>query len=1795
MDLLILILSQCSAFDHHEAGNGLCYQSSNLRTVVAGPFASPCSKGLFAMRYLWHLIFLLACVLSFSAHAFEDTPLAVAAAQYLQSIRDGRDPAGQAAPALLRQAEQQAQKKNWADAITSYEMAILAGADQTATWLVLSQVWQTQAQRQEQSNVNYAIRQRSRERMQQSAWNALQAARVPLERARALFRLGELYDRSQEPKKAIAAYREALEFEDNARIAKRYQELIDANAFQIKGVSVESDSATPKVCLSFSDDLAKGRQLHYEDYLVIEPAIQPIVTPEAQQLCVEGVSHGQSYVIKARAGIPASNGEKTRVPQEFTAKVEDRKPTLGFRGAAYVLPKTGNQQLPLTSVNLAEAQLRVLRINDRNLLPEITRDRITHLLDGYDLNAITKNSGEQVWEGTLTLASSERNQEVTTALPVSEILHDPQPGIYIVVAQPASKDPDNKWESQATQWLVVSDLGLFTMRGNDGLHVFVRSLSNAQPLAGVTLRLYARNNGELGAVTTDAQGYARLDPGLLRGDGGREPAALMAFGQGDYNFLDLTQPAFDLSDRGVEGRTAPGVVDAFLYTERGVYRPGEAVELMTLVRDSRGYAQAETPLTLKVFRPDEVESAQLRPAGPALGGYHTRIPMPLNARTGVWTVKAYIDPKGEPVGQISFQVEDFVPQRLKLELSSTAPVLKPGEPVRVDINGRFLYGAPAANLKAEGELVLREDPNPYPAFPGYRFGLAQENWTAQRFPVVLAGTDDQGKAQAKVSLNEIPDTTRPLLARVRVSLFEPGGRPVTRSLDLPYRVQPFAIGIKPRFSDGGVKIGQEAAFEIITVDMLGQLQAQSGLNVKLVREEYQYYWYYNEGRWNYKLIILDSTSVASQTLNIVAGPPAVVTQRGLDWGRYRLDVLDTKTGVASSVRFNVGWFESPSDSDTPDQMKVTLDQPRYPAGATAKVFLRAPFAGEVLLNVVGDRLWLSQTVSIPEDGATVDLTIPAEWGPGVYITATAFRIPAKVETNAGTAGSPSPRGPGRAIGVAWAGLDPAPRTLNIALNAPAEWKPRQTVELPVTVTGLDPGQPAYLTVAAVDEGILQLTDFTTPDPVNYFLGKRRLGIQFLDLYGKLIEAGGQPGALKVGGDAEARQLDPSAIRTVKTLALFSGPVALNANGQAKIPLELPDFNGQIRLMAVAWDRNRLGRAETAPLVRDPLVARVYLPRFLAPDDQSQINVTVQNLSAPPGNYSIHLSADGAVVVDGPAAFTFTVTDSAVQNSESRTFTLRGLKPGAGQVWLHLEGPNGFSLVRQSDIGVRPAQNLVTERIAKRLNPGETLRLGSELLEGYLLGTGRMRLSVASRPDLNVPGLLAQLDRYPYGCLEQTTSRALPLIYFNEVAEVWAGQNAAEAGLRERVQQAIQRVLTLQDAGGGFGLWGPDSPAEDWLSAYAMDFIVRARQAQYLVPDNAWRRGLAYLQERLRTDNFADAELGWRAYQLYVLAREQKAAIGDLRYLHDNYLQKLPTALAQAQLGAALARYGELERAKEALTAALNRTDRTAVRDYGSPLRDRAAVLTLLAESRLLPERVPPLAEEVAADFNQRRYTSTQEQAWLLLAAHALLQQTGALRLTVDGQATTADPFYLKPETNQLTRGMTVVNQGEQPAWTVLDRSGVPTVAQPPAREGFTITRRYYTRTGKEVDPGQIRQNDLLVAVITGEAQGNEGQQALVVDLLPAGLEIENAQVGHGASTLDIAWLPKLTRTLHTEIRDDRFVAALDIDRGSERAFTLAYLMRAVTPGVYRQPAVYIEDMYKPWQFGRGAMGTVKVE
>ena len=505
-----------------------------------------------------------------------------------------------------------------------------------------------------------------------------------------------------------------------------------------------------------------------------------------------------------------------------------------------------------------------------------------------------------------------------------------------------------------------------------------------------------------------------------------------------------------------------------------------------------------------------------------------------------------------------------------------------------------------------------------------------------------------------------------------------------------------------------------------------------------------------------------------------------------------------------------------------------------------------------------------------------------------------------------------------------------------------------------------------------------------------------------------------------------------------------------------------------------------------------------------------------------------------------------------------------------------------------------------------MKPGQKAVYSKSALDEFVPGTAELLLSFSPRTSLDVPGLLRSLDRFPYGCLEQTTSRALPLLYVSDVAEIWGADDDAGTDNATRINEAISRVLEMQRPDGAFALWSSRGPAEPWLTAYAIDFLTRAKAQNFKVPASAYVAGLKWLERRVRrTEWKGDANLAAAAYALYDLAAAGVGRASDARYFAGRAVDQLPSSIAAAQLAAALALYGEGDRARFYFGKALrNANARPEMRDYGTPLRDMAGLVALSGETEPKlsdldrdwgGKNLFGLVDELAIRQTQKKYMSTQEQAWLVLAAAALGEADTPMELAVDGVALAArsDPLYVRPGPARLAQDIEYENTGAAPLWHTATISGVPAAELPSVAEGFALSRGFYTLDGQPADLTQIRQNDVLVVVIEGEATTILDHQALIVDLLPAGLEIENARLSDARSTKELAWLPKLSPPTHMEYCDDRFVAALDIG-DKNREFALAYLVRAVTPGDYAVPAAHVEDMYKPQYRARTAMGRLNV-
>ena len=1555
--------------------------------------------------------------------------------------------------------------------------------------------------------------------------------------------------------------------------------------FEISNLEVAPDRDSPQACLVFSTKLARPQAVTYGDFVKVEPAIQAVVSVRDDRLCVEGFSFGETYTLTARKGLPDADGRQLADNGEYTIDVPNRPPSMAFQGNGYVLPKTGGEGLPLRSVNVDSAHVRILRINDRGLIDKIDRASGNNLLSQYGVDDIKDQSGEKIWEGELAI-QSKLNAPVLTALPIDQTIGALKPGLYAAVAA-TRKDQEEPWMDMATQWFVVSDIGLTGWSGQDGLTVDVRSLSDVKPMGAIALKLLARNNAILGEATSDANGTAKFDAGLLKGEGGNAPKAVYAYGAGgEFSFIDLSRAGFDLSDRGVGGREAPGALDAYLYPERGIYRPGETVRLTAVLRDAAAKAATGLPLVVKITRPDGSEVDRKTLADLGGGSYSLAYDLADTAYSGMWTATAQTDEKGPVLGQVSFKVEDFVPPRLELKLTGTGSI-SAAAPIELALKADYLYGAPGSGLNGERMLLVRRAEAPFEAYKDYSFGLIQEDFLPVQQATEPLTTDDSGSVALPVQLDEAPDSTHPLEAVVTATVFDIDGRPARKRLTLPVARDKAVIGIKPRFDTDSAPAGQDVGFDVVALGPDDKPVDLAGLKYDVIAEDVNYVWYRANEQWGWQESITERR-IGGGTVDLTAAAPVAVTARTEDWGRYRIEIYQPDGAVATSVRYAVGWRGDPTAEEKPDTVSVKLDKDRYAAGETAQVFIKPPFDAEVLLAVADSGVRSVQSISVPKDGTTIQLPITADWAPGSYVLATAYGKPGS---------RPGSSVAQRAIGLAWFGLDTADRTLAVSIESPEQTTPGQTLAIPVSIANVKPGDTVRLTLAAVDDGVLQLTGYNSPDPGSHFLGKRRLGLEIRDLYGKLIDVGGaQRGTIRQGGDGSLdRQVSGLPDRSSKVVSLYSGIVTVGADGKASVPFDLPDFNGRVRVMAAAWSESGFGHADKMMIIRAPVIADLALPRFLAPGDTASLRVNLRNLDGPEGAYTASVSGDGVIGVEGGR---FDLGMLAKGQQGGGVLTVKGAMLGTGKLALAVTGPDGFSLTRDYQLSVRPAQTVTTSRMMSRLDPGGSFTLSRDLAAGMLPGSAEISMAVASVPDVNVPQLIKTLNRYPYGCAEQTTSSALPLLVMNDVAKS-LGLETDET-IRTRVQFAVSKLVSYQNGDGSFGLWGPFESGGLWLTSYVTDFLVRARDAGYTVPQAPIRNALKWMGSQVATSNFEDNRLVDLAYAHYVLAKAQAIDISEIRYMYASFWSKLPSDLSRAQLGAALAALGDAERARQAFGKLTGeRIWLAGMYDYGSPLRDTAAVLTLKAESGVFqPAELLQDAEKLGKGFTSRSYWSTQEMSWTLLATNAILRQGAEMTLSVDGkdEPTRTAPLYVSLDGGVAAKR--IENKGGNQLYQVVTVSGIPADPLPPAAGGFGITRQILKSDGQPADLAHVKQNDQLVVLIKGTVSDvTETANPLVVDLLPAGFEPEDIKLLNATSATGYEWIGPLTSVPRVEYRDDRFVAALPLTSSDSttKDFTLAYVVRAVTPGKFILPAPYVEDMYRPQLFARGSTGSVTVE
>ncbi len=1232
-------------------------------------------------------------------------------------------------------------------------------------------------------------------------------------RATALSTLARSFEVTGRGREMIPALRLAQSLQPRDDTAAALADAIGKYGFRVSETQVDSDSASPRICATFTDELIRAG-IDYTPFVKL-PESGLSVDASGRQICVGGVEHGKRYALTFRAGLPSADGEKLTKDIQITQYVRDRGPDVRFAGRAYILPRVGQGGIPVQTVNTETLDLTLLRISDRNLIRTIQADYFGRPLDQWASDNLKGEIAEEVWTGKGDVAM-DVNRDMTTLLPLDDVMRDLGPGIYALQAAVPGLDPYD--HPAATQWFVISDLGMTTLSGTDGLNLFVRRLSDAAAVEGADVTLISRANAIIGHAATDAQGHARFDAGLMAGTGGASPALVTVGAADDFAFLSLTEAEFDLSDRGVTGHEAAPAIDVFLSTDRGAYRAGETVNATILARDSKMDALEGLPLTVRLMRPDGVEYSRILAPETGAGGHVVSMDLAGNAPRGTWRIETFLE-ETEVLAAQGFLVEDFLPERIDFALTLPDEPMRLAESVPLTVDARYLFGAPGADLAVEGDLRLIAL-TALETFPGYVFGRYDAPFSPYRDALSEASsTDAQGQAILPVALPDLGEAAnRPLEARVTVRVKEGSGRPVERDITRTVMPESPVLGIAPGFDGGVVPQGDQATFQLLAVGP-DRKPAARKVHWTLNRLDTNYQWYSLYGQWNWE-VTTTRARVASGDLTLTAeGPQGIAAP--VDWGNYEL-VVEATDGpyTASAMEFYAGWYAPADAASTPDTLNLTLDKPAYRPGETAKVRIEPRAEGIALISVLSNRLIDMKAVPVKAGENVIDLPVTDDWGAGAYVTASFVRPLSK---EAG-------RNPVRALGLSYAPVDPGARKLSTTLEVAPEADPRGPLPVALKVEGAAAGETIYATIAAVDVGILNLTGFTAPDPEDHYFGQRKLGVGIRDIYGRLIDgANGTLGAVRSGGDAATGLKMQSPPPTEELVAYFSGPLTVGADGYARTEFSLPSFNGTVKVMAVAWSKSAIGQAQSEVLVRDPVVVTASVPRFLSPGDESRVLLEIVHATGPAGRMGLDVSGEGVTLGSAPSG-----VDLAELGKTTVSVPLSATeKEGDATIRIALTTPAGKLLLKTLTIPVETHDPEIAAQKRFDLANGATFTLDRNAFAGLVPGTGRVTLTAGPLARFDAPGLLATLNAYPYGCTEQLTSKALPLLYFEDVSSALGASYGGD--VKKRVEESISEILLNQSSNGAFGLWYPDT-GDLWLDAYVTDFLSRARAQGYTVPD-----------------------------------------------------------------------------------------------------------------------------------------------------------------------------------------------------------------------------------------------------------------------------------------------------------------------------------------------------------------------
>lgn len=1491
-----------------------------------------------------------------------------------------------------------------------------------------------------------------------------------------------------------------------------------------------------------------------------------------------------SYELTVAKGLRGRIGGVLREEHYNQVAFGRLEPSLGFTNSkAVYLSAQGARNIEVKLTNVPKVKVIISKIYESNLVMAqrygyYPRESSGSYEEDYYDSYTDATLGDVLYEQEVdTRSLPKRGANRIFNFNVTDKLNDFK-GIYHIRV----RSMDDYWVSDS-RFISLSDIGLIAKQGRDKIYVFTNSIKSARPLNNVNVVVYGGNNQVLGLGSSNADGVAEIEY-ARKEFSGFKPAMIVAKTAEDFTYLPFNSTRVNTSRFEVEGKRINSTgLDAFIYGERDIYRPGERVNFSVIIRDMQWKSPGEIPVKMKFLLPNGKELKNFRKNLNAQGSLDGNVDLSTAAITGSYSLEVYTS-NDVLLGSSNFNIEEFVPDRIKVATKLDKQFLKPSDQTKLSINAVNFFGPPATNRNYEAEMQLKQKHFAVKKFPKYSFGLTnQKSFTDKA--VKEGKTDDQGNAVETFDIPAQYANMGLLEATFYATVFDETGRPVSRNNSVDVYTQNVFFGI----SDDGYwyyPLNQAVRFPVIAVNKDQQVLNGAQADVEVIKHEYrtvltregEYFRY--ESQQEDKIVVSQKLTVNGENSFYPFVPRSP--------GEYEVRIsLPGASSYVSKTFYSYGWWGGDATSfevNTEGNIDIEPDKSSYAAGENVKLLFKTPFSGRMLVTVENDKVISHQYIDVDKRSATLDLKLTAEHLPNAYITATLIK-PHEVSDIPLT------------VAHGYQNIKVEERSRKIPVEIVAKKSVRSRTHQSVRVKA-EPN--SYVTLAAVDNGVLQVSDFKTPDPYGHFYAKRALQVDAYDMY-PLLFPEVKARLSSTGGDGAGmdKRVNPMPAKRIKIVSYWSGIVQANGSGEADFEFDIPQFSGEVRLMAVAYKGENFGAGESAMTVADPIVLSTALPRFLSPGDTVTVPVTVTNTTSKSTSAIARLNVTAPLQVVGSNSQSVTLAP----NSESRAMFKLVAAPtiAVSKVNVEVQGL-GEKFTDETEISIRPASTLQKITGSGSAASGTT-RINIDNSD-FIPGSADYQLVVSRSPAVELGEQLSFLVQYPYGCTEQTISSAFPQLYFSDLAELVGVKSGKQTAIFN-VQEAIRKIKMRQLYTGAVTLWDGEGTEHWWTSVYAAHFLLEARKAGFDVDDKLLQPIFTYLINRLRNretityyynrdqkKKIAPKEV---IYSLYVLALAGKPQVSTMNYYKAN--TQLLSLDSRYLLSVAYAMAGDKRKFQELLPSSFS--GEASVPETGgsfySDIRDEAIALNALLDADPANSQIPVMAKHVADKLKQRRWFTTQEASFGFLgmgkmARNAKSNVTGEVR--VGGKVVgKVNGKPLKLSAKQLGgNNVELVTNGEGRLYYYWESEGISASGAYKEEDSYIKVRRsFYDRYGRTISGNTFSQNDLVIVKITLDKSYSGGVENIVItDLLPAGFEIENPRT---KEIPGMEWITDASTPVSLDVRDDRINLFVDLFRPSQ---TYYYAVRAVSPGIYKMGPVSADAMYNGEYHSYHGAGIVKV-